>query len=382
MARPPMPLGSWGNIRRTRVGGKRWMADALFRDYDGRTRRVERRADTGPQAEKLLKEHLLTRSRAGRLGEIRAETHVRDVGNLWLEGLREEGRAAATLQSYADTLRLHVIPALGLLQVREVTVGVSDRFLVTVKNTAGPSAARHARTVLSGLMGLAARHEAVRANPVRDVSKIVIERDDARSLLLEEVRTLRAGLRVDPVAVGRDLPDLVDFMLGTGLRIGETLAVTESALDLVTGQVEVRGTVQRIKDKGLVIQPKPKTRKGWRRLHLPPWLIEVMKQRPAIDNEWGVVFVSQQGKLRERSNTNADIREALDPLGFGWVTTHTFRKTAATLLDDGGLTVREIADQLGHRRVSVTQDTYFGRHQGSPKVADALDVIGRPATDA
>jgi integrase len=64
------------------------------------------------------------------------------------------------------------------------------------------------------------------------------------------------------------------------------------------------------------------------------------------------------------------------------VTTHTFRKTAATLLDDGGLTVREIADQLGHRRVSVTQDTYFGRHQGSPKVADALDVIGRATNDA
>jgi len=41
------------------------------------------------------------------------------------------------------------------------------------------------------------------------------------------------------------------------------------------------------------------------------------------------------GKLRDRSNTNSDIRDALDPLGFDWVTTHTFRKTAATLLNDG-----------------------------------------------
>jgi integrase len=380
MPRPPLPLGSWGSIRRTQVGPRRWMADTLFRDYDGRTRRVERRASTGPQAEKLLKEHLLTRSRAGRLGEIKPETRVKEVGELWLAGLREEGRASATLEAYSDTLRLHVVPALGLLQIREVSVGVSDRFLVAVKKETGPSAARHARTVLSGLMGLAARHEAVRGNPVRDVSKISTEKDDARSLLLDEVRRLRAGLRADRVAVGRDLPDLVDFMLGTGLRIGETLAVTSSALDLEAGQVEVRGTVQRIKGTGLVIQPKPKTRKGWRRLHLPPWLIEVMKARTAVPNDWDVVFPSQQGKLRERSNTNADVREALDPLGFGWVTTHTFRKTAATLLDEQGLTVREIADQLGHRRVSVTQDTYFGRHQGSPKVADALDVIGRPAS--
>ena len=61
------------------------------------------------------------------------------------------------------------------------------------------------------------------------------------------------------------------------------------------------------------------------------------------------------------------------------MTTHTFRKTAATLLDEGGLTVREIADQLGHRRTSVTLDTYFGRSHASPKVAAVLDVIGQAA---
>lgn len=58
-----------------------------------------------------------------------------------------------------------------------------------------------------------------------------------------------------------------------------------------------------------------------------------------------------------------------------WLSSHNFRKTAATLLDDAGLTVREIADQLGHKRVSMTLDTYFGRKQASPKVAELLKVI-------
>jgi hypothetical protein len=44
-------------------------------------------------------------------------------------------------------------------------------------------------------------------------------------------------------------------------------------------------------------------------------------------------------------------------------------------LDDAGLTVREIADQLGHKRVSMALDTYFGRKQASPKVAELLRVI-------
>jgi integrase len=59
------------------------------------------------------------------------------------------------------------------------------------------------------------------------------------------------------------------------------------------------------------------------------------------------------------------------------VTSHTFRKTAATLLNDGGLTVRELADQLGHSRVSITQDVYFGRSAGSPRAAEVLDAIGK-----
>jgi hypothetical protein len=101
--------------------------------------------------------------------------------------------------------------------------------------------------------------------------------------------------------------------------------------------------------------------------------------RTRVENSWDVVFPSQLGMLRDRSNTNSDIREALDPLGFGWVTTHTFRKTTATLLDESGLTVREIADQLGHTRVSVTQDTYFGRHQAAPTDGGGRTHCRRPA---
>ncbi|WP_338061458.1 hypothetical protein [Prauserella marina] len=42
--------------------------------------------------------------------------------------------------------------------------------------------------------------------------------------------------------------------------------------------------------------------------------------------------------------------------------------------------MREIADQLGHKRVSMTQDTYFGRKQASPKVAKLLSVIGEESS--
>jgi integrase len=78
---------------------------------------------------------------------------------------------------------------------------------------------------------------------MRNVSPITVEKKVTRALALDEVRKLRAGLRADERALGRGIPDIVDFMLGTGLRIGEALVVTWEALDLEAATVEVRGTL-------------------------------------------------------------------------------------------------------------------------------------------
>lgn len=60
---------------------------------------------------------------------------------------------------------------------------------------------------------------------------------------------------------------------------------------------------------------------------------------------------------------------------FRWVTPHTYRKTVATLLDSQGASARMIADQLGHSRISMTQDVYMGRRAVSPEIAAALESL-------
>ncbi|MBB4688325.1 site-specific integrase [Amycolatopsis jiangsuensis] len=52
-----------------------------------------------------------------------------------------------------------------------------------------------------------------------------------------------------------------------------------------------------------------------------------------------------------------------------------FRKTAATVLDDAKLSSRQIADQLGHARPSITQDVYMGRTTVSRDNAVALESM-------
>ncbi len=41
---------------------------------------------------------------------------------------------------------------------------------------------------------------------------------------------------------------------------------------------------------------------------------------------------------------------------WSWVTSHVFRKTVATRLDEAGFTPRQVADQLGHANPSMTLD--------------------------
>ena len=53
---------------------------------------------------------------------------------------------------------------------------------------------------------------------------------------------------------------------------------------------------------------------------------------------------------------------------------HTYRKTVATLLDESGASARMMADQLGHSRVSMTQDVYLGRRASNAGNLAALEA--------
>lgn len=68
------------------------------------------------------------------------------------------------------------------------------------------------------------------------------------------------------------------------------------------------------------------------------------------------VFPDSLCGYRDRNNIEKDFRRVRVGTPFEWVVPHTYRKTVATLLDAGGLSARIIADQLGHSRISMTQD--------------------------
>lgn len=394
MGRPSLPIGTAGSITVTSAGPGRFRARCRFRDYDGVTRPVERYGKSKQDARGRLNDALKDRKHIDQAAEITPDTLVKDVAELWysdVQRLVDAGeRSPGSTRVYRIYLDNQILPVLGGLRVREVTVGRVDGLIKAVTKSNGASAAKTVRTVVSGVMGLAVRHDALEANPARDAAPVVgaAPQREPRALMLAEIAELRGKLVADEVACRRDLPELVDFMLATGLRIGEACAVTWDSLNLAEGTVEVRGTVIRIKGQGLVIKPKPKSKSGYRTLELPSWAVRLLEGRQLVHdpNEWGVVFTAPMGGLRDPSNTNADLRDTLDrevrddegnlkwPV-FDWVTSHVFRKTVATLMDLAALPARAAADQLGHSKVSMTQDRYYGRKVAKTGAAAVLEGI-------
>ncbi len=379
MGRPQLALGTYGAIRCYKTDSG-YRACTKARDYDGKTRPVERWGKSKAAAERSLKLALRDRSRIQAAGEITAETRVSVLAETWHAGLTD--LSPITMQAYRDRLDRQILPGLGQLRVRELTVGVLGRHLRLIVDKHGASTAKMCRSVLSGMCNVAARHDALERNPVRALGSVSTKAKKApRAMTVPELRQLRAALTYDEQAIARDLPDLVSFMMATGLRIGETTGLSWDAVDLELGTVDVRAAAIRVKGQGLVIKTT-KTDAGTRTLVLPQWCVTMLRRRASAialseqDRNSRPVFPAPHGGWRDPSNTQADLRHAFANAGFGWVTSHVFRKTVATVMDQAGLSSRAAADQLGHANTSMTSDVYFGRKVVVTGAAAVLEVIG------
>ena len=81
------------------------------------------------------------------------------------------------------------------------------------------------------------------------------------------------------------------------------------------------------------------------------------------------------GPRQEALDLGAEASAPIAADAMAWITSRAFRKTTATIFDDAGQSARQIADQLGHARPSLTQDVYMGRKAKNPGAAEALERI-------
>ena len=393
MGRPRTDIGTYGRITTTgyvSADGKAvkappesratlWVARTRFRDNDGVSRLVERSSTTKAKAETSLRAALAERQAPIKAeGAMRSDMSLADAGVVWIDQNHYADLSPRTRSQYEAEFNRYIKGSeLHGLSLREAnTVGTIERFLQRVADAHGNAAAKAARRVLSNLLGTAVRHRALPYSACRDVRqprarqgsrssdrRSEVAHDTDRAFTREE-RSLALKVADDfPGDDAADVADLVAFLAGTGVRLSEALGCTwwsDVSLEASQPTVHVRGT---------------KTDKADRVLPLPRWLAERLRERAQSRGSEELVFASprlhDKTKPRDRRNVLRHLRARLDTAGLPWATSHTFRRTVATLMDEAGAPLAEIANQLGHSNVNVTAE-YLGRRQGSNRAADVL----------
>jgi len=377
MARPRLPIATHGQINVSQIAPGKWRARTRYRFEDGKLRQVERFAGTKGKAHTALLSALLELETPTR-APIRRDTMLRDLAERFIAD-RQDKLSAGTIGTYRAVIETVIVPGVGDLTVREATTERLDRFLRGVSTERGPGLAKTARSVLSGMFGLAARNGAVAVNPVREVGTIARKSEGAVAIPIDKMPAVLARVRDDDQLAELDLADLIVFLAGTGPRIGEAVALSWDHVR--PGEVDFTRTVVRVKDQGLVIQEHTKTAAGMRTIAVPGFVDEMLRRRAAdaLHVPGRLVFPTVLGNVRDPNNTARDWRLHRDRLGAPGSSFHSFRKYVATVLDASGLSAREIAEYLGHARPSLTQDVYMSRTVGGTRAAAGLEkVLGTP----
>ncbi len=386
---------SEGSVYQRKSDGK-WCASATF---GGRRKTVY----GSTQKEALAKLRLLQQQiERGVVFQPGRELTVARYLNHWtedtLQGRVASGRLApATLASYRDQVRLHLIPDLGSTPLAQLTVPRVRSWLTNKQGTLGhrgtPLSARsvaYLHAVLRAALADAVRDELIPRNVCLLVEAPRAVRRPATALSTEEVGKLLAqaqSVRLRPLWV---------VLLALGLRKGEALALHWTDVDLAAGTVRIHRTLQRLRDgepdpisgrrRGRLVE-RQTTKTGLATtMPLPVAVVRELEahRRSQLKERlsasfWAdpdLVFTTGIGTALEPRNVTRAWRALCVAAGVEPVRVHDLRHTAASLLLQRGVDLKVVQQMLRHSRLSTTADIYAHVNEEMERAAAAqMDEI-------
>ncbi len=280
----------------------------------------------------------------------------------WLADDVKPTKAPKTYSSYAETVRVHLSPALGRIHLTKLSPQ-DVQMLLSSKTASGlsPTTVRYIRTVLRIALGRAEKWGMVARNAAALVDPPRAVRTEVRPMTVEEARKFLA------VIEGDRLEAVYRVAISLGLRMGEVLGLSWDDVDLSAGELRVRQALQRV--DGRLILKEPKTERSRRTLVLPAALVASLRvhrarqaqERLKLGSQWvdsGLAFTTPLGTPLEPSNVLKRFKAHLASAGLPDQRFHDLRHCATSLLIAQRVPIEVIRSILGHAHISTTLDIY------------------------
>lgn len=167
------------------------------------------------------------------------------------------------------------------------------------------------------------------------------------------------------------------LVLGTGLRIGEVVALKWSDIDLKNCELKVQRTFKRVhlinnkssSHKTAVIEQQPKTINSIRTVNIPSTVVEELKRHKTrqlaeklkageIYKDNDLVFPNEVGEPTDSRNLTRSYARALNKANIPYKNFHAMRHTFATRLFERDVPLKSVQKLLGHSSIKITSDIY------------------------
>ncbi|MDP8921383.1 MAG: site-specific integrase [Chloroflexota bacterium] len=306
----------------------------------------------------------------------------------WLASVKPDLRAG-TYRNYELYTRVHFKPAFGRHRLSTLRPATIQQFLAARREAlrAQPNAegekpllsartVRHLYVVLNTAFRWGVRKGLLAVNPCDRVDPPRVEHHEAKALTPEETARLLAAAaeNTDPLRALWELAAL------TGARKGELLAIRWADLDLDAGTLQIRRTQTGTKGGAGIYNP-PKTTRSRRVLELAPDVVAALRahrdrqswDRQRLGTDYAdadLVFATSLGTPLDQGNVTRAFKRALSAAGLPRTTNfHRLRHGAATMMLEAGETVATVSEYLGHSSPAVTMAIYAHTVPGAKRRA-------------